>query len=159
MNVESKPVLVADDQRVIRNIVRFKLEHAGFTVATAENGTEAWDLLLAGDFGLVITDYSMPGLNGEDLCRRMRQDDRFKDLPVILLSGKGLEIDVARMQKELGFHKVLCKPFSPNALVAEAEACLETPATGPPEKPMSPPPVESCPVGSCHETGPASEAQ
>ena len=79
MNVESKSVLVADDQRVIRNIVRFKLEHAGFTVVTAQDGTEAWDLLLAGDFGLVITDYSMPGMNGEDLCRRMREDDRFKD--------------------------------------------------------------------------------
>ena len=125
MKAESKPVLVADDQRVIRNIVRFKLEQAGFTVVTARTGTEAWDLLLAGDFGLLITDYSMPGMNGEDLCRRMRQDDRLKDLPVILLSGKGLEIDVARLQKELGFYEALCKPFSPNALVATVEACLE----------------------------------
>jgi len=125
MHSQLKKILVADDNRVILNIVRFNLERAGFAVTVARDGCEAWNLLQAGDVDLLITDYQMPGMNGEKLCRRLRDDASLGNTPVIMLSAKGLEIDLARLQDELKLHQVVFKPFSPSQLVATVHACLE----------------------------------
>jgi len=128
MHSESKKILVADDNRVMLNIVRFNLERAGFAVAVAQDGREAWKLLQAGGVDLLITDYQMPRMNGEELCRRLREDPSLSNLPVIMLSAKGLELDLARLQEELGLHEVVFKPFSPSCLVESVRACLKEPA-------------------------------
>lgn len=124
MHSESKNILVADDNRVMLNIVRFNLERAGFDVTIARDGREAWERLQGGDFDLLITDYQMPRMNGEELCRRLREDASLSDLPVIILSARGLELDLSRLQEELGLHKVLFKPFSPSHVVETVRACL-----------------------------------
>jgi DNA-binding response OmpR family regulator len=117
--------MAVDDNRVILNIVRFNLQRAGFSVTVARDGCEAWDLLQTEDVDLLIIDYQMPGMNGEELCRRLRDDASFGNLPVIMLSAKGLELDLARLKEELGLREVVFKPFSPSSLVATVEACLE----------------------------------
>lgn len=124
MHSKSKKILVADDNRVMLNIVRFNLEQAGFAVTVARDGSEAWDLLQAEDVDLLITDYQMPGMNGEKLCRRLRAEASLKNLPVIILSAKGLELDLTRLKEELELHEVVFKPFSPSSLVATVQACL-----------------------------------
>jgi two-component system alkaline phosphatase synthesis response regulator PhoP len=124
MQSQQRRILAVDDNSVILNVVRFNLENAGFAVTTARNGRAAWDLLQAEDFDLVITDYQMPEMTGEALCQRMREVDRLRNVPVILLSGKGLELDLARLKEELGVDDVLSKPMSPKALVAVVEVCL-----------------------------------
>lgn len=124
MHSESKKILVADDNRVMLNIVRFNLERAGFAVTVARDGSEAWKLLQAGGVDLLITDYQMPRMNGEELCRRLREDPSLSNLPAIMLSAKGLELDLARLREELGLHEVVFKPFSPSCLVATVRACL-----------------------------------
>ncbi len=125
MHSESKKILVADDNRVMLNIVRFNLERAGFAVTVARDGCEAWKLLQAGGVDLLITDYQMPRINGEELCRRLREDPSLSNLPAIMLSAKGLELDLARLREELGLHEVVFKPFSPSCLVATVQACLK----------------------------------
>jgi two-component system alkaline phosphatase synthesis response regulator PhoP len=122
MQSESKRILVVDDDRVMLNVVRFNFERAGFNVNVARDGSQAWNLLQTEDFDLVITDYKMPEMNGEELCRRMRQDASRRDIPVILLSAKGLELDLAHLQEELGLCEVVFKPFSPSSLVATSAA-------------------------------------
>jgi len=125
MKSESQKILVVDDQRAILSVVRFNLERAGFTVTVAQSGPEAWKLLQTEDFDLIVTDYQMPEMNGEELCRHIRQDARLTNIPIILLSGKGLELDLAQLRKEFGVHKVIFKPFGPSSLVATIEACLK----------------------------------
>ena len=117
-------ILVVDDHRMMLNILRFTLQRAGFTVSTARNGRAAWELVQAEDFDLLITDYQMPEMNGEMLIQQVREVDRLKSLPIILLSAKGLELDLSRLREELGVSEVIYKPFSPSGLVATAEASL-----------------------------------
>ena len=124
MPQQQKRILAVDDNRVILNVVRFTLERAGFAVIVARNGRAAWEILQAEDVDLVVTDYQMPEMTGEMLCQRMREVDRLKRIPVILLSGKGLELDLARLQEDLGVSEVIFKPMSTKALVAAVQACL-----------------------------------
>jgi CheY-like chemotaxis protein len=124
MPQEQKRILAVDDNRVILNVVRFTLERAGFAVTVARDGRAAWDILQTEDFDLIVTDYQMPEMTGEMLCQRMREVERLKSIPVILLSGKGLELDLARLQEDLGVSEVIFKPMSTKALVAAAQATL-----------------------------------
>jgi CheY-like chemotaxis protein len=124
MTAEPKRILAVDDNRAIVNVVRFALEQAGFSVTVARNGLAAWEILQNEDFDLVVTDYQMPEMTGEMLCQRMRETDRLKSVPVVLLSGKGLELDLARLQEELGVSEVIFKPMSTKSLVAAAKASL-----------------------------------
>ena len=121
---QQKRILAVDDDPVIRKVVEFTLQRAGFAVTSAQDGRDAWGILQAEDFDLVVTDYQMPEMTGETLCQRMRQVDRLKHLPVILLTGKGSELDLARFREELGVSEVMFKPMSTKALVAAVQACL-----------------------------------
>ena len=118
-------ILIADDNRAMAHVVQFNLERAGYDVTVARTGLEAWELVQARHFDLVVTDYQMPDMNGEELCRRMRQEERFASIPLILLSAKGLELDSRRLSEELGFAAIMFKPFSPRALVETVASALQ----------------------------------
>jgi two-component system alkaline phosphatase synthesis response regulator PhoP len=66
----------------------------------------------------------MPEMNGEMLCRRIQETERLKNVPIVLISAKGLELDLNRLRSEFGVSEVVFKPFSPNGLVAAVEACF-----------------------------------
>lgn len=117
-------VLVVEDNRVMADVMRFNFNRAGFSSTVALNGRIAWDLLQAETFQLVVTDLQMPEMDGRELCRRIRAESRFADLPIILLTAKGLELDRERLTRELGLSLILYKPFSPRQLVAAAEECV-----------------------------------
>ena len=117
MASDQKRILAVDDNRVMLNVVRFTLEKAGFAVTTARDGQEAWEAVQDHDFDLVLTDYQMPRMTGEMLSRRIREGDRLKDVPIIILSAKGLELNLDRLLQELRVHEILFKPFSPSSLV------------------------------------------
>lgn len=119
-----KRILAVDDNRVMLNVIRFTLERAAFAVTIARNGREAWDLVQDQDFDLVVTDYQMPEMTGEMLIRRIREGDRLKDVPIIILSAKGLELNLDRLREELEVHEVIFKPFSPTGLLAAVEAAV-----------------------------------
>jgi CheY-like chemotaxis protein len=125
--MESKPkrILAVDDNGTILKVIRFTLGQAGYDVTTAGNGREAWNLLEAEHFDLVLTDYEMPEMDGEALCRQMRQTDRLKGVPIIVLTGKGLSTKWCQLLKGLDVYEIILKPFSPTTLIATVEACLE----------------------------------
>lgn len=88
---EKKTVLVADDSLTTRELLRGLIESAGYAVELARSGTEAWDLLCRRRFDLVVSDISMPGLDGYELTAKVRADSRFSGLPLILLTALSRE--------------------------------------------------------------------
>jgi CheY-like chemotaxis protein len=116
--METRHVLVADDEPHIGRIIKMKLEQGPFRVTLAYDGQEAIDLLeREQDIDLVLLDLMMPNLSGLDVLARIRSTERLKHLPCIILTAAGQE---AQHQKamELGATEFLTKPFSPKKLYA-----------------------------------------
>jgi CheY-like chemotaxis protein len=117
MSAEGKRILVVEDNRPMAGVVQFVLEQAGFDVTVAANGHEACECLETGGFDLVVTDQQMPQMTGCELCAQMRQDERYAQTPVILLTAKTLELELPDLTRQLGNVHMIAKPFSPSHLV------------------------------------------
>ena len=113
-------VLVADDEPHIGRIIKMKLEQGPFRVTLAYDGREAIETLeREPTIGLVLLDLMMPHLSGLDVLARMRGDDRWRNLPCIILTAAGQE-QQHRSAMQLGASEFLTKPFSPKKLYARA---------------------------------------
>lgn len=117
-------ILVVDDEYVISDILGFALEDAGYQVEKATNGAKALEVLEKTRVELLITDWMMPVMNGEELARKLRADPQFKVLPIILMSGA--QSDIARRSPEL-FNGVLDKPFEPEKLIDLVRKLVKSP--------------------------------
>jgi DNA-binding response OmpR family regulator len=117
-------VLVADDEDDIRALVSFRLKRAGYEVITAADGEEALLLATTRLPDLVVLDMMMPKATGLEVTRSMREYEETKDIPVILLTARAQEGDVAR-GFEAGADDYVKKPFSPQDLQARVQALLE----------------------------------
>jgi DNA-binding response OmpR family regulator len=116
-------VLVADDDEDIRALVVFRLERAGYAVVAARDGEEALQLALERSPDLAILDVMMPKLTGIEVTERLRANDATSRLPVILLTARVQEADVAR-GFEAGADDYIKKPFSPQELSSRVQAIL-----------------------------------
>jgi DNA-binding response OmpR family regulator len=116
-------VLVADDDDDIRDLVAFRLDRAGYEVLRAGDGQEALDLARQHIPDLAVLDVMMPKLTGYDVTREMRADATTSRIPVILLTARVQEADVAR-GFEAGADDYVKKPFSPQELKARVQAVL-----------------------------------
>ncbi|HCN46348.1 MAG TPA: response regulator [Pseudomonas sp.] len=119
-------VLVVDDEYVISDILELALEDAGYQVEKASNGARALEMLEKTRVELLITDYMMPVMNGEELARNLRADPQFKALPIILMSGA--QASIGRENPGL-FDGVLDKPFDTEMLIAMVERLLPSPGS------------------------------
>lgn len=117
-------ILVVDDEYIISDILGFVLEDAGFQVEKAANGAKALEVLEKTRVELLITDWMMPVMNGEELARKLRADPQYKAMPIILMSGA--QSDIARKSPEL-FDGVLDKPFDPEALIDMVQGLVRPP--------------------------------
>ena len=113
-------ILVADDEVMIRKLIRKYAEYEGHSVTEASNGIEAAALCRGGGFDVVILDIMMPELDGFSALREIR---RFSDVPVIMLSARGEEYDRIN-GLESGADDYVVKPFSPRELMLRVEAVL-----------------------------------
>lgn len=111
-----RPVLVADDDQDIRDLVAFKLENAGYSVIAVADGEEALQAVLEHRPQLAILDVMMPGLSGLDVLRTIRADESLADTRVILLTARARDVDVDA-GFSTGADDYLTKPFSPRELV------------------------------------------
>lgn len=116
----SRHILVVDDEARIREVVQYALEREGFRIDAVDDGTRALDAIERGDFDLVILDVMLPGMDGLELCRRVRAKSK---VPILFLSARADEIDRV-LGLELGGDDYLTKPFSPRELVARVKAVL-----------------------------------
>ena len=116
-------VMVIEDEKEIRDLVRYNLEKAGFRVAAAGDGEEGLKQLFASRPDALVLDLMLPGINGLEIVREVRGEPLTHDLPVLVLTARSAEMD-----KLLGFEQgaddYLTKPFSPRELVARVKALL-----------------------------------
>ena len=113
-------ILVADDENDIRNLLKISLEENGYTVLTAQNGREAWDILREREVHLAILDVMMPVMDGFNLLRKIREHST---IPVIFLTARGDDMDKV-LGLGLGADDYLVKPFSIAELIARVGAQL-----------------------------------
>ena len=116
-------VLVVDDHDMSRQVLQAILGSGGYTVHTAQDGEEAWRLLQAGDFALMIADLQMPGVNGLELCRRAKEDSRTRLVPVIIVTGAD-DIASRIAAFEHGADDILPKPVINEELMARVRNLL-----------------------------------
>jgi two-component system alkaline phosphatase synthesis response regulator PhoP len=116
-------ILIVDDEPHILELVRFNLEATGLKVIEALDGTEAISLTQSEKPDLVILDLMLPGIDGLEVCRRLRSERETKDISIIMLTARGEEIDRI-LGLEIGADDYITKPFSPRELVARVKAVL-----------------------------------
>ena len=116
----SKKILVVDDENKIVEVVKSYLEHSGYEVYTAFNGTQALAQFEKVDPCLIVLDLMLPDISGEDICRTIRMKSR---IPIIMLTAKVDEEDILR-GLDIGADDYVLKPFSPKQLVARIAAVL-----------------------------------
>ena len=112
-----KRILAVDDDPTAVGALRQILTQKGYAVTIAQSGEEALAVLADESFDLAILDVSMPGMSGYDLCRKLRQDDRTVDLPVIFLTARALLMDMAEGE-DAGSDLYLIKPVLATKLVS-----------------------------------------
>ena len=116
-------VLIVDDEHNIRNILDFSLNAEGFEVISATNGEDAFNSAVKEQPDLVILDVMMPKGDGFETCRRIKQDNRTANIPVILLTARTTREDRERGQ-EVGADGYITKPFSPGRLIESVQSLL-----------------------------------
>ena len=121
---EQGRILVVDDYRTNRLKLSLGLKQQGHTVAEAESGRQALDMLRAEPFDLVLLDILMPEMDGYEVLRQMKSDSTLRDVPVIVISAQD-ELESMVRGIELGAEDYLPKSFDPVLLRARLEACLE----------------------------------
>lgn len=121
--VEKKSILVIEDEEDILALLHFNLIKAGYQVECAADGNEGLQKIAARQPDLLLLDLMLPGLNGLEICRRLRADDKTARLPIIMLTAHGEEADVVQ-GLELGADDYMTKPFSIKVLLARVQTVL-----------------------------------
>lgn len=116
-----RTVLVVDDEPSIVTLLKFNLEQAGYNVLTAEDGRNGLDTALKEKPDLIVLDLMLPGMDGMDVCKTLRQEK--VNTPILMLTAKDDEFDKI-LGLELGADDYLTKPFSPREVVARVKAIL-----------------------------------
>ncbi|PJI06663.1 MULTISPECIES: response regulator [Clostridium] len=116
-------ILVVDDEEHIVKLIKFNLENNGYKVITASDGVKALSLAREESPGLVLLDLMLPLMDGYDVCREIRRDQVISNMPVIMITAKGEELDKI-LGLELGADDYITKPFSVRELVARVKAVL-----------------------------------
>lgn len=118
-----KHILIVDDSKTVRNLVAFIMKKEGFTVTTAEDGLDGLEKLYSNTVDLVISDVNMPRMDGFTFIRTVREQDAYRDLPIVILSTEGQEKDIQHGTK-LGANMYMVKPAQPDKMVKNIKMLL-----------------------------------
>ncbi|MGV2644140.1 response regulator, partial [Clostridium perfringens] len=121
--MSEEKILVVDDEDHIVELISYNLTSSGYKVITANNGLDAVRLAKEENPKLMLLDLMIPGLDGFDVCKAIRNDSETKDISVIMLTAKGEELDKI-LGLELGADDYMTKPFSIRELLARIKAVL-----------------------------------
>lgn len=118
-------ILVVDDSSTMRRIIKNTLTRLGHKeLLEAEDGVVAWDVLIQNlDVEMIITDWNMPNMNGLEFVKKVRADERFIDIPIIMVTTEGGKAEVITALKE-GVNNYIVKPFTPQVLKDKLGAVL-----------------------------------
>lgn len=116
-------ILVVDDEAHIVELIKYNLEANGYKVYAAYDGREALKAAYERDIDLMILDLMLPGVDGLEVCKTMKRDEKAKNIPIIMLTAKGEEFDRI-LGLELGADDYITKPFSVRELMARVKVVL-----------------------------------
>lgn len=117
-------ILIVDDSLDMLEIVASRLKANNFEVITAINGSQAITKAKEQKPDLILLDVAMPGKDGCQVARELKSDEQTKHIPIIVVSGKGQQQDVVRVQQEINPAGYILKPFNPQQLLAEIDRVL-----------------------------------
>lgn len=115
--------MVVDDEADLVELVTYNLKKEGFSVDSASDGEGALAKIKKGTYDLLILDLMLPGIQGMELCRILRNEQKTARIPIIMLTAKGEEVDRV-LGLEMGADDYITKPFSPRELIARVKAVL-----------------------------------
>lgn len=121
--MSQEKIFVVEDDRDIRELLKYNLEKEGYSVSLESDGGKALQKLRIKKPDLVVLDLMLPGRDGLSICREMRSDAELKSIPVIMLTAKSEEVDIVT-GLEVGANDYITKPFSPRVLIARIRAAL-----------------------------------
>jgi two-component system alkaline phosphatase synthesis response regulator PhoP len=116
-------ILVIEDDEDIQELIRYNLSKEGFQTVAALSGEDGLKKIKKDPVNLLVLDLMLPGMDGLDVCRILKKDDKTNHIPIIILSAKGEESDVVT-GLELGADDYIVKPFSPHILLARIKTVL-----------------------------------
>ena len=120
----SKHILIVDDSKTVRNLVAFIMKKEGFRVTMAEDGLDGLEKLYsAGDVDLIVSDINMPRMDGFTFIRTVREQEAYRDLPIVVLSTEGQEKDIQTGMR-LGANLYMVKPAQPEKMVRNIKMLL-----------------------------------
>jgi DNA-binding response OmpR family regulator len=118
-----KTIVIADDEPHVLRSLEFILKKQGYRVITASNGEEALDRVMANNPDLVFLDIQMPKMDGNTVLRKLREEEQFRDLYIVMITAKGQEVD--RLNSlESGANEYVTKPYSPRKLISRVQEIL-----------------------------------
>jgi two-component system chemotaxis response regulator CheY len=114
--MEDKKVMFVEDSPTMRRIIFNTLKRIGFTdIIEAEDGVDALEKLKAAEVDLILTDWNMPEMNGQELVEHLRKDAKYKDIPILMITTRGMQDDVMTAIQS-GVNGYVVKPFTPEIL-------------------------------------------
>lgn len=116
-------ILVAEDEKDIRELIAFTLRFSNFEVVLAANGVEAVEMARAEQPTLILMDVRMPRMTGYDACRQLKEDPQTRDIPIVFLSAKGQEAEIQQGLAS-GATQYILKPFAPDDLIRQVKDIL-----------------------------------
>jgi DNA-binding response OmpR family regulator len=119
----SQVVLVAEDEQSVRMLIEYKLTNSGYKVVTVEDGVKALELARELLPAIILLDVMMPMMTGFEVLSRLRQDERTRSIPILLVTAQTKEDEVLK-GLEMGAEDYITKPFSPNELAARVKKVL-----------------------------------
>ncbi|MCG3175583.1 MAG: Response regulator ArlR [Candidatus Omnitrophica bacterium] len=117
-------ILMVDDDQDLMIVLQSRLEMSGHEIETCSNGGDAYDKITDNDFDLVIMDYFMPSLKGDEVCQNVRENPKYKSLPILIITGF-LDRDVAFF-KGKGATDVIYKPIDKDELIEKINTLVGT---------------------------------
>jgi len=117
-------ILIAEDERDIRDLIAFSLRYGGFEVVEAANGQDAVDLAVEVKPDLILMDVRMPRMTGYEACKKLKSIDGMKHIPVIFLSAKGQEAEI-QQGLDAGAEEYILKPFAPDELASKVREVID----------------------------------
>jgi len=121
----AKVILIVDDSRTVRNLVAFIMKNEGFKVIQAEDGLDGLEKLYSSEhpIDLIISDVNMPRMDGFTFIKNVREQEVYRDLPIVILSTEGQDKDI-EMGMQLGANLYMVKPAQPDKMVRNVKMLL-----------------------------------
>ncbi|MEM9082302.1 MAG: response regulator transcription factor [Planctomycetota bacterium] len=117
------PVLIIEDEEDVASLMEFHFQREGYPTRIASGVSEAFEMIEEDPPGLIILDVTLPDIDGLEMCRQLKRDQAFSEIPIIMVSARSEESDIV-VGLELGAEDYVTKPFSPRVLLARTKAVM-----------------------------------